>query len=248
MKQINFCNWSFICLVVAVVVTIQYHDGLVSAAGEEQYSNSQPVDYNNDQERTPPPPSSFFDQQRRPPPPPPSCVTQLIPCLSYLYGVTSTTNRGSSSSSGSSTRTSSPNYFNSWNNNGNNNDEYNNDGNDNRNNNEDAQPPPRSCCDPLLSVIKSSPECLCTMISNEVTSKAGEVGINITRAQELPAKCGQIVNPIACLAIAAAAGNNNNRIMRSPSSAAAAASSTVGNIKYKLIIFIVSSWAAYMEP
>ncbi|CAI9283367.1 unnamed protein product [Lactuca saligna] len=61
------------------------------------------------------------------------------------------------------------------------------------------QDPPDSCCDPLKSVIKSNPECLCSMISNQGTKNAENAGINVTKAQELPARCGQRVNPISCI-------------------------------------------------
>ncbi|KAI3725958.1 hypothetical protein L1987_65754 [Smallanthus sonchifolius] len=68
------------------------------------------------------------------------------------------------------------------------------------NNNQQAgRDPPGSCCDPLKSVIKSNPECLCSMISNQGTKNAERAGINVTQAQELPGRCGQHVNPISCL-------------------------------------------------
>ncbi|KAL8269128.1 hypothetical protein R6Q59_002926 [Mikania micrantha] len=59
--------------------------------------------------------------------------------------------------------------------------------------------PPDGCCDPLKSVIKSNPECLCSMISTQGTKNTERAGINVTQAQELPARCGQRVNPISCL-------------------------------------------------
>ncbi|CBI21249.3 hypothetical protein VitviT2T_022108 [Vitis vinifera] len=59
--------------------------------------------------------------------------------------------------------------------------------------------PPDSCCDPLKSVIKSKPECLCSMISTKGTSQARQAGINVTEAQQLPGRCGQHVNPLSCL-------------------------------------------------
>ncbi|KDO38346.1 hypothetical protein CISIN_1g046831mg [Citrus sinensis] len=58
---------------------------------------------------------------------------------------------------------------------------------------------PDSCCDPLKSVIKDNPECLCSMISNKGSRRAEEAGINVAAAQELPGKCGQRVNPLGCL-------------------------------------------------
>lgn len=58
---------------------------------------------------------------------------------------------------------------------------------------------PDSCCDPLKNVIKSKPECLCSMISNKGSREAERAGINVTQAQELPGRCGQHVNPLACV-------------------------------------------------
>ncbi|KAI8020489.1 Lipid transfer-like protein VAS [Camellia lanceoleosa] len=46
--------------------------------------------------------------------------------------------------------------------------------------------PPDSCCNPLKSVIKSDPECLCSMISIKATNAAQQYGINLTNAQQLP--------------------------------------------------------------
>ncbi|KAK9113313.1 hypothetical protein Syun_020110 [Stephania yunnanensis] len=74
--------------------------------------------------------------------------------------------------------------------------------------------PPSSCCDPLKSMIESNPRCLCSMVSRRGSSAAEQAGINMTAAQELPGRCGQNVNPIACLA------GNNNRGATVPSSAA----------------------------
>ena len=59
--------------------------------------------------------------------------------------------------------------------------------------------PPDSCCDPLKDVIKSDPECLCRMASNQGTKQAENAGINVNEAQQLPGRCGQHVNPISCL-------------------------------------------------
>lgn len=58
---------------------------------------------------------------------------------------------------------------------------------------------PEICCNPLKSVIRNNPECLCRMISNRGSSKAEQAGINVNDAQMLPARCGEHVNPIACL-------------------------------------------------
>ncbi|KAF3435333.1 hypothetical protein FNV43_RR22420 [Rhamnella rubrinervis] len=59
--------------------------------------------------------------------------------------------------------------------------------------------PPDSCCDPLKSIIKNKPQCLCSLISNQGTRQAEQAGINVTEAQTLPGRCGQHVNPLPCL-------------------------------------------------
>ncbi|XP_010551954.1 PREDICTED: lipid transfer-like protein VAS [Tarenaya hassleriana] len=58
---------------------------------------------------------------------------------------------------------------------------------------------PEICCDPLKSVIRKDPECLCRMISNRGSSQAERAGIDVNEAQMLPARCGEHVNPLACL-------------------------------------------------
>ncbi|KAJ1388819.1 Plant lipid transfer protein/Par allergen [Sesbania bispinosa] len=62
-----------------------------------------------------------------------------------------------------------------------------------------TQEPPDRCCDPLKSVIESDTECLCSLASNRGTRQAEQAGINVTEAQQLPARCGQRVNPLSCL-------------------------------------------------
>ena len=61
--------------------------------------------------------------------------------------------------------------------------------------------PPDSCCNPLKSVIKSNPKCLCSLISIKSSRKAEQAGINVNQAQMLPGRCGQNVNPISCLSV-----------------------------------------------
>ncbi|KAJ9189796.1 hypothetical protein P3X46_001049 [Hevea brasiliensis] len=58
---------------------------------------------------------------------------------------------------------------------------------------------PSSCCNPLENVIKSDSECLCNMISNQGSNQAEQAGINVTEAQQLPARCGLHVNPLSCV-------------------------------------------------
>ncbi|KAK9678049.1 hypothetical protein RND81_11G184700 [Saponaria officinalis] len=59
--------------------------------------------------------------------------------------------------------------------------------------------PPDSCCDPLREVIKTDQECMCQMISTQGTFQAQLLGINISQVEMLPERCGQRVNPLACL-------------------------------------------------
>ncbi|KAH9627174.1 hypothetical protein KSS87_018414 [Heliosperma pusillum] len=58
---------------------------------------------------------------------------------------------------------------------------------------------PDSCCDPLKEVIKSNQQCLCQLISTQGTFQAQLLGINISQVELLPERCGQRVNPLACL-------------------------------------------------
>ncbi|KAK9131158.1 hypothetical protein Sjap_011645 [Stephania japonica] len=57
------------------------------------------------------------------------------------------------------------------------------------------------------------------MVSRKRSLAAEQAGINMTVAQELPGRCGQNVNPIACLA-GYSVGSANNRGAMVPSSAA----------------------------
>ncbi|KAL3838498.1 hypothetical protein ACJIZ3_023089 [Penstemon smallii] len=59
--------------------------------------------------------------------------------------------------------------------------------------------PPDSCCRPLDYVIKSMPECLCSLMSIQGANEAEQAGINITEAQTLPGRCGQHINPLGCV-------------------------------------------------
>ncbi|GFP90094.1 lipid transfer-like protein vas [Phtheirospermum japonicum] len=67
--------------------------------------------------------------------------------------------------------------------------------------NNDTSQPPDSCCQPLDYVIRSIPECLCNLMSVVGGSLVEQVaGINISKAQTLPSKCGQYINPLGCIA------------------------------------------------
>ncbi|CAA0821232.1 Unknown protein [Striga hermonthica] len=68
-------------------------------------------------------------------------------------------------------------------------------------NNETSQPLD-SCCGPLDYVIKSIPECLCSLLSTVRGKLAEQSSINnVSRlAQELPNRCGHYINPLGCIA------------------------------------------------
>ncbi|CAL5325546.1 unnamed protein product [Camellia sinensis] len=59
--------------------------------------------------------------------------------------------------------------------------------------------PPDSCYNPLKSVIKSNPECLCSIISIKATNAAQQYGINLTDAQQLPVDAASILTPSPAL-------------------------------------------------
>ncbi|KAE8021249.1 hypothetical protein FH972_007157 [Carpinus fangiana] len=80
-----------------------------------------------------------------------------------------------------------------------------------------TEDPPDSCCDPLKSVINSDPKCLCSLVSNKGSSEAQQAGIDASEAQQLPGRCGQHVNPIACLASSPDSVPNSASICSFPS-------------------------------
>ncbi|CAH9111759.1 unnamed protein product [Cuscuta epithymum] len=59
--------------------------------------------------------------------------------------------------------------------------------------------PPSTCCDPLKDVIEKMPECLCQMVSISGSKEAEKAGIDTSKAQMLPARCGHRVNFFGCL-------------------------------------------------
>ncbi|KAL0322254.1 UNVERIFIED_CONTAM: Lipid transfer-like protein VAS [Sesamum calycinum] len=63
----------------------------------------------------------------------------------------------------------------------------------------DNNRPPDSCCQPLDYVIKSMPECLCSLMTIQGANQAEQAGINVTEAQTLPGRCGQHINPLGCV-------------------------------------------------
>ncbi|XP_027127465.1 lipid transfer-like protein VAS [Coffea eugenioides] len=83
--------------------------------------------------------------------------------------------------------------------------------------------PPSSCCDPLKVVIRSEPECLCSMISIRGANQAERAGINITQAQQLPGRCGVHINPLGCI-LGAPTSSSASFSFRVPSMAAVAGS------------------------
>ncbi|CAN6461982.1 unnamed protein product [Victoria cruziana] len=58
--------------------------------------------------------------------------------------------------------------------------------------------PSSSCCEPLKTVIHSEPVCLCSLLNSPI---AGQAGINVTQAAQLPRRCGENVSASACAAI-----------------------------------------------
>ncbi|GAA0147274.1 hypothetical protein Leryth_013335 [Lithospermum erythrorhizon] len=59
--------------------------------------------------------------------------------------------------------------------------------------------PPSSCCEPLKHVIENEPECLCSMMSVQGANRAERAGVDLSKAQMLPARCGQHINPLGCV-------------------------------------------------
>ncbi|RWR87795.1 lipid transfer-like protein VAS [Cinnamomum micranthum f. kanehirae] len=70
--------------------------------------------------------------------------------------------------------------------------------------------PSSDCCDPLTSVIKSNPKCLCNLISSNTASSS----INVTQAMLLPSKCGVTVNSGIC----SVSSSPNNKTSTEPNS------------------------------
>ncbi|KAJ0967857.1 hypothetical protein J5N97_024774 [Dioscorea zingiberensis] len=56
--------------------------------------------------------------------------------------------------------------------------------------------PSSSCCEPLKSLIKSNSQCLCSLLGND--SAARQTGVNMTRAQLLPTRCGDKATAASC--------------------------------------------------
>lgn len=64
------------------------------------------------------------------------------------------------------------------------------------NNNGTSQPPPSECCLQLMTVVRSQPLCLCTILDGEVEAKLG-IPIDKNRALALPAACGVQTPPVS---------------------------------------------------
>lgn len=62
----------------------------------------------------------------------------------------------------------------------------------------DTSQPPHTCCEPLDYIVKSLPQCFCNLVSTLAVDLVKSMGINISRAQTLPERCGQRVNPLEC--------------------------------------------------
>ncbi|PIN20407.1 hypothetical protein CDL12_06909 [Handroanthus impetiginosus] len=59
--------------------------------------------------------------------------------------------------------------------------------------------PPKRCCQPLDYVVKSIPECLCSLMSTlGVTQVEQLVGVNASKILALPGRCGQQNDSVGC--------------------------------------------------
>ncbi|XP_058085360.1 non-specific lipid transfer protein GPI-anchored 30-like [Magnolia sinica] len=84
--------------------------------------------------------------------------------------------------------------------------------------------PSSSCCDPLKSVIKSNPQCLCSMITSNAGGMQGGA-INMTQALLLPARCGENVNAASCNTGSPTSGSPGSPTNGSPTTRTAVPSS-----------------------
>ncbi|KAL1542552.1 lipid transfer-like protein vas [Salvia divinorum] len=73
----------------------------------------------------------------------------------------------------------------------------------------DTSQPPHTCCQPLDYIVKSLPQCFCNFMSTLAVDLVKSMGINISRAQTLPERCGQRVNPLECITGTSVARSNN---------------------------------------
>lgn len=55
-----------------------------------------------------------------------------------------------------------------------------------------------TCCSGLSNVSTSAPQCLCQLISPSASNQSAQLGINDTRALELPGLCGLTLNVASC--------------------------------------------------
>lgn len=58
--------------------------------------------------------------------------------------------------------------------------------------------PPDSCCQPLDYIVKSLPNCFCSLISTWVVNRIEMKDTDVSKAQTLPSRCGQRVSPLEC--------------------------------------------------
>lgn len=58
--------------------------------------------------------------------------------------------------------------------------------------------PPDSCCQPLDYIVKSLPNCFCSLISTLVVNRLEMKDIDVSKAQTLPSRCGQRISPLEC--------------------------------------------------
>lgn len=93
--------------------------------------------------------------------------------------------------------------------------------------------PSSSCCDPLKSLIRSDPQCLCSMLGSSSATK--QAGVNATQAQLLPARCGEKVTASMCSRLSRRSKNKG-------SSSGAGFVTPNGAILCMLIIMVQTLW------
>lgn len=59
--------------------------------------------------------------------------------------------------------------------------------------------PPNTCCQPLDYIVKSLPQCFCNLLALFGVNRANMTGVDVTRAQTLPERCGQRIDPLECI-------------------------------------------------
>lgn len=93
--------------------------------------------------------------------------------------------------------------------------------------------PPDTCCRPLDYVVKSMPECLCSMMTIQGSNQAEQAGINVTHAQTLPGRCGLRINPLGCVT-----GTPDTRSSSTQSIISSSSSSTIAAAAASILVIL----------